>query len=43
MSAWAELKRVKISENMVLKVVVLLALLLMAAPAAVQKSTGRRA
>ena len=36
MSAWAEVKRVKISENSVLKVVVLLALLLMAAPAAVQ-------
>jgi len=36
MSAWPRVKRVKISENEVLKVVVLLALLLMAAPAAVQ-------
>ncbi|MGD1078009.1 MAG: VWA domain-containing protein [Candidatus Sulfotelmatobacter sp.] len=36
MSAWAQVKRLKISENKVLKVVVLLTLLLMAAPAAVQ-------
>jgi hypothetical protein len=36
MSAWAQVKRLKISEDKVLKVVVLLALLLMAAPAAVQ-------
>jgi VWFA-related protein len=36
MSAWAQVKRLKISENKVLKVVVLLSLLLMAAPAAVQ-------